>query len=342
MVLVTGATGFLGSHLVCQLLANEQIVRACRRKHSDSKEFNFIFEHYFSEPSVQTAMQKNLQWVETDVLDLDTLGAAMKDIEWVYHCAALVSFEAKDRELLMQVNVEGTANVVNLCLLNGVKNLCYVSSIASLGRTKSGATMNEDSKWENSKLNSNYAISKYRAELEVWRGSEEGLEIVMVNPGVIIGVGDFKKGSNALIHSMYSGMPMYSMGVNGYVDVKDVASAMLKLVQSNIRNRRFVLVGANMRFRELFFMIADGFNKRRPFIKVTPILAAISWRVVWVMRLFSKKGLAITRETARAAINESYYDATRIQTELGFAFTPIQETVQDCCTAYIKFINKPI
>ncbi|MCG9880950.1 MAG: SDR family oxidoreductase [Bacteroidia bacterium] len=334
MVLVTGATGFLGSHLVCQLLAAGKQVRACMRKTSDKREFNFIFHHYFgSDQNAQMVLQR-LIWVEADVLEIDTLSSALDGVEHVYHVAALVSFDAADRDLLMKVNVEGTANVVNLCLILGIKKLSYVSSIASLGRTKSGNTMDENSTWEASKLNSNYAISKYKAEMEVWRGSEEGLSVIIVNPGVIIGVGDFSKGSNALVQTIYKGMPLYSMGVNGYVDVKDVARALLEIEKAGIYNRRFVLVGANMRFRDLFFMIADGFGKKRPYIQVTPFMAAIAWRVMAVVRLFSKKGLALTKETARAALNESYYNSNRIISEIDFAFTPIEKTVADCVGEY--------
>jgi dihydroflavonol-4-reductase len=338
MNLVTGATGFLGSHLVCQLLADGQMVRACKRNSSDFREFNFVFDHYFPEKEKQELLRKNLEWVVADVLDLDTLSKALQNIEQVYHCAALVSFEAADRDLLMQVNTEGTANLVNLCLIEGVKKLNYVSSIASLGRTKSGNTMDENSKWESSKLNSNYAISKYKAELEVWRGAEEGLQVAMVNPGVIIGVGDFSKGSNALVQTIYKGMPMYSMGVNGYVDVKDVARALILLANQKIYDRRFVMVGANMRFRDLFFMIADALKKKRPYINVKPWMAALSWRIMAVVRLFSKGGISITKETARAAITESYYNSERIKKELNFEFTPIEKTIQDCAEGYPKFL----
>jgi nucleoside-diphosphate-sugar epimerase len=342
LVLVTGATGFLGSHLVCRLLADGQVVRACKRNTSDTKEFNFVFHHYFPDKNEQLRFSNNLVWVQTDVLELDTLAEAIIGVEWVYHCAALVSFEAADSDLLMDVNAQGTANVVNLCLLNGVKNLCYVSSIASLGRIKSGNTMDENSKWESSKLNSNYAISKYRAELEVWRGSVEGLNVIIVNPGVIIGIGDFKKGSNSLVHTIYKGLPLYSMGVNGYVDVKDVARAMILLVQSKIRNQRFVLVGSNLSIRDLFFMLADGFQKKRPSILVTPFLAGVSWRVMKVVRIFYKKGIAITKETARASVNESYYNSNKIIKELSFTFTPIENTVKECCAAYLTTIKNNI
>lgn len=342
MILVTGATGFLGSHLVCQLLAKGENVRACKRQTSDSSEFNFVYDFYFPAQESKMQMEKNLQWVRTDVLEIDTFSAALEGISAVYHCAALVSFDPKDRELLQQTNVEGTANVVNLCLTQGVKNLSYVSSIASLGRTKTGNTMDESCKWESSKLNSNYAISKYQSEMEVWRGSEEGLNVAMVNPGVIIGPGNFNKGSNELIKSVYNGMPLYSLGVNGYVDVRDVARALIELTERKIYSKRFILVGANLSIKDLFFSIADGFGKKRPYILITPFLAALSWRVMWVLRLFTKKGLAITKETARAAINESYYKNDAIIKEIAFTFTPIETTIKDCCKTYLTFINSKI
>ncbi len=220
------------------------------------------------------------------------------------------------------------------------KNLSYVSSIASLGRTKSGNTMDENSKWESSKLNSNYAISKYKAELEVWRGAEEGLNVVMVNPGVLIGVGDFSRGSNALVQTIYKGMPLYSMGVNGYVDVADVARALILLSEAKINNERYVMVGANMRFRDLFFMIADALKKKRPSINVTPWMAALSWRVMAVVRLFSKKGLAITKETARAALNESYYNSDKIKRAISFEFTAIEDTVKACAAQHSRYLGQ--
>ncbi len=339
MILVTGATGFLGSHLVCQLLAKGEFVRACKRQTSASSEFNFVFDFYFPSAEAKSQVENKLQWVITDVLEIDTFSEALEGITSVYHSAALVSFDPNDREMLFKTNVEGTANVVNLCLLSGVKNLCYVSSIASLGRTKTGNTIDESVKWESSKLNSNYAISKYQAEMEVWRGAEEGLNVAMVNPGVIIGPGNYNKGSNELIKSIYNGMPLYSLGVNGYVDVRDVARALITLESRKIFNKRFVVVGVNLSIRDLFFMIADGFGKKRPSILVTPFLAAISWRVMWVLRLFTKKGIAITKETARAAINESYYKSDAIINEISFTFTPIATTIKDCCATYQTFKN---
>lgn len=334
--IVTGATGFLGAHVVCQLLQAGKTVRAFRRHTSDLKEFNLIFDWYLQNKLFEPNARENLEWVEADVLDVDTLHEALQEATVVYHCAAIVSFEPNMRDEMMKVNVEGTANIVNISLLVGVKHFCYVSSIASLGRRKKGEHIDENNRWEHSSLNSNYAISKYRAELEVWRAAEEGLNVVMVNPGVFIGPGDFTKGSNHLIQSIYKGLPVYSMGINGYVDVRDVARAMLLLVERKITHKRFVMVSENMRIRDLFFAIADGFSKKRPAIMVKPWMAAIVWRLVWIIRLFGKKGIAITKETARAAVNESFYSSQKIINELNFNFIPIAQTITDSCASYLK------
>jgi nucleoside-diphosphate-sugar epimerase len=259
-------------------------------------------------------------------------------VKVVYHCAALVSFEAKDKDNLHKINADGTANAVNAALGTGVEVFCYASSVAALGRVKPGITLNEDSKWEASKYNSNYAISKYKAELEVWRGAEEGLNICMVNPGVILGIGDYKKGSNALIHTIFKGMPLYSNGINGYVNVKDVAKVMLQLVEKKVFKQRFVLVADSIAIKEVFFMIADAFGKKRPFINVRPFMAEIAWRLMSVVRLFSKKALPITKETARAANHVSFYDASKIRNKLNFTFISVQSTIYECVASYKEFL----
>ncbi len=336
MNIVTGATGFLGAHVVCQLLKAGKSVRAFKRHTSDLKEFNTIYNWYFKTDSDKLKAKELLFWFIVDVLDVDTLQEGMKEAEVVYHCAAMVSFFSKDRDTMMKINVEGTANVVNLSLQNGIKQFCFVSSIASLGRKKNGAYIDETNHWEESNLNSNYAISKYKAELEVWRGAEEGLNVVIVNPGIIIGVGAFDKGSNHLFHSVFKKIPFYSMGVKGFVDANDVARAMLILVERKISHHRYVLVSENCTFKDLFFAIADGFKIKRPFIEVKPWMAGLSWRIAGIIRLFSKKGIGITKETASAAVHESLYSSQKIKKELSFEFSPIGKTIQDCCISYLE------
>lgn len=339
MNLVTGATGFLGAHLVCQLLQNNQAVRACHRKNSDFKEFNFIFKHYFDSDLVQTEKRKLIEWVIADLNEVSTLNEAFNQIKVVYHCAALVSFDSKDKKRLQKINVEGTANAVNAAITAKVETFCYASSVAAIGRVKPGALINENTKWENSKYNSNYAVSKYKAELEVWRGAEEGLNVCMVNPGVILGVGNYLKGSNAMIHTIYKGMPLYSTGINGYVNVNDVAKIMCLLVEQKIYKQRFILVAESCMIRDVFNMIADGFGKKRPSIKVTPLMAEFAWRIMSVLRLFHAKALPITKETARAANHISYYDASKVSQLLNFKFEPIPQTINQCVATYEDFIQ---
>jgi len=304
---------------------------------SDLNEFNFIFNYYFSSELVQTEIRKNLFWIEVDINDVNSLFTAFEGIKAVYHCAALVSFDERDKLLLQKVNVEGTANVVNAALNAGVEVLSYASSVAAIGRVKPGALINEEVKWENSKYNTNYAVSKYKAELEVWRGAEEGLKVCIINPGVILGVGNYKKGSNALIHTIYNGLPLYSTGVNGYVNVKDVAKAMQLLVEHKIYKKRFVLVSESCVIRDVFFMIADAFGKKRPFIKVSPLMAEFAWRVMWLVKFFKSDALPITKETARAANHISYYDATKFKAMLDFNFIPIKETIEECVSTYSAY-----
>ena len=330
----------MGAHVVCQLLQAGKPVRACKRHTSDLKEFNLIFDWYFENKPENEKASKLLQWALVDVLDVDTLNETLKGIDIVYHCAAMVSFFPKDREYMMKVNVEGTANMVNLSLQNGIKQFCFVSSIASLGRKKSGEHIDETNHFEESNLNSNYSISKYKAELEVWRGAEEGLNVVIVNPGVIIGMGAYDKGSNHLFKSVYQKIPFYSMGINGYVDVCDVARAMLLLVERKVSHKRFVLVSENIRIRDLFFAMADCFQINRPHIEVKPWMAAISWRIAGIIRLFSNKGIAITKETARAAVKEYYYSSQKIMKDLSFEFTPIQKTIENSCQFFLKQYKK--
>lgn len=339
MNLVTGASGFLGAHLVCQLLEKGEFVRACKRISSDLKEFNFIFNHYFETELVQTEKRKLLEWVITDINDMPSLFSVFDKIKVVYHCAALVSFDGKDKDKLQKINVEGTANVVNAALNANVDVLCYSSSVAAIGRVKPGTVINEEAKWESSKYNSNYAVSKYKAELEVFRGAEEGLNVCMVNPGVILGVGNYKKGSNAMIQAIFKGMPLFSEGVNGYVNVKDVAAIMLNLVERRIFKQRFILVSESIGIKDVFFMIADGFSKKRPIFRVTPFLAEIAWRLMWVLRFFNPQALPITKETARAANHVSYYDAQKIKKTLNYNFISIKDTIKACVATYHEYLK---
>jgi len=336
LIAVSGATGFLGAHVVCTLIKQGLTVRAFRRSSSDLKEFEFIFKHYFGRNS-DFRSEKLLHWAEADVLDVPSLEEALTGISSIFHCAAVVSFSSKDAANMHQVNIQGTANLVNCAIDKGIKTFCHTSSIAALGRKRSGDTMDENSQWEDSKLNSQYAISKYRAEMEVWRGKEEGLQVVVVNPGVILGVGDFRKGSLSLIEAGSKGMPFYTLGVNGYIDVEDLAQCMVRLTREGHFGKRYVLVSESIENRELFNELAKLFGNKPPHIHVTPLLGEIAWRLYALKRLFSNKGLPLTKETSRSAQTKSYYSNSRIKSTLGLEFKAVKQTLKECAEAFSDF-----
>lgn len=337
MIAVSGATGFLGSYVVCMLIEQGKSVRAFKRKSTVMDEFEMIFAHYFFNTAFekQNQYRAKIEWVIADVNDIPSLHDALREVSDVYHCAAVVSFVQKDRDRLMKVNTEGTANMVNVSLLNGVKNFCHVSSIAALGRAKSGEHITENTKWHTSKYNSNYAVSKYKAELEVWRGAEEGLNVTIVNPGVILGVGDWNKGSTKLFKLVWKGMPFYTEGVNGYADVKDVARAMLMLMEKKVYSQRFVLVGKNVNMKWYLDTVATHLRKRKPTIKVNRFIAQLAWITEGIKCIILRKTPSLTKETARASLHQYFYSSDKIE-QLGFTFTPMETTIAETCTQFLK------
>lgn len=337
MIAVSGASGFLGSYVVCSLIEQGKRVKAFKRANTRMNEFDSIFNHYFKYQTVveQQKLQSLIEWVIADVTDIPSLDEALNNVTEVYHCAAVVSFVKKDRDLLMKVNAEGTANMVNMALAKQVRKFCHVSSIAALGRTDSGTFITEETKWIASKHNSNYALSKYKAEMEVWRGAAEGLQVCIVNPGVILGVGDWKKGSCKLFDMVWKGMPFFTEGVNGYVDVADVAKAMILVMDQNLFNKRYILVSHNMNMKWYLDTVAEQLGKRKPHIRVNRLLAEAAWIVEAIKCWVTNHTPSLTRETARASMRQYYYSSAKIA-QIGFTFTPIEKTIQIACKAFLE------
>ena len=312
--LVTGAAGLVGNELVKQLLDKGFSVKAI----------------YNSTPL--SLSHPDLEIVQCDILDVVRLEEVMQDITQVYHCAAIVSFDPKDKYRLLKINVEGTTNVVNACINAGVKKLVYVSSVAALGRIRNGQTVTEEMNWTPETSNSIYGKSKYLAELEVWRGHAEGLQTVIVNPSIILGADNWETGSTAIFKTVYNEFKWYTDGVSGFVDVRDVAEAMILLMNSDISGQRFILNSECLSYKELFFSIAKCFGKKPPQKKVTPFLAEIVWRMEALKAMFSGKKHLLTKETARTAQTKIYYDNSKILKALpGFEFTKIEDTIERTC-----------
>ena len=336
LVLITGCNGLVGSFVAGKFVAEGYRVRGLRRSGSDLR--------------LVAAFSDRLEWAEGDVLDIPSLEKALVGVHLVVHAAALVSFAPSDRARLYRVNVEGTANVVNCCLKAGVPKFCHVSSVAALGQSGPGIidaqnqrpemVTDEEVKWEESPRTGHYARSKYLAELEVWRGQAEGLKVVVVNPSLVLGVGDWNRSSARVFKYLWDEKPFYPPGSVNYVDVRDVAEIIFLLTSADIRAERYILSAGSIAYRELFDQIADGFRKLRPRIRVGIAAAELLWRLEWVRSRLSGKAPLINRETVRIASRPLRYDNRKIRGELNYVFRSIDDTVRWCCREFVEMENK--
>lgn len=321
-ILVTGGTGFLGSYIIKHLVEKGYAVRAIRRS---TKLPAWIPAGCFA----------GVEWVEGDVLDVISLQDAMEEVDAIIHSAAVVSFIKKDRPAMYQVNVEGTANVVNMALEKDVRRLVHISSVAALGRTANGGHVDEEKKWEDSKINTHYAISKFKAELQVWRGIGEGLDAVILNPSTILGYGDWHSSSCAIFRQVYDGFKWYTPGINGFVDVEDVARAAVAMMESEVSGERFIVNGETWPFKQLQETIAAGFGKKGPTKATTPLLLNVAWRIEKIKSLLTGKKPLLTRESARVAQSQTWFENGKLLKALpGFSYTPLQETIRKACEKY--------
>lgn len=336
-VFITGATGFVGSHIARRYLAAGHTVSALKRPTANY--------------GMLTNVAEQITWHDGDLLDIPSLEAAIQsgvDTSGVdapgcdvIHAAAVVSFAPKDRRRMERANVEGTANVVNVCLKAGVRKLGYVSSVAALGRppaqtgtADAPVVIDERQKWEDSPNNSFYAQTKYRAELEVWRGVAEGLNAVLVCPSIVLGAGDWNRSSLQLIRYVADENPVYPAGLANYVDVLDVADALYGLIQSNVSNERYILSGGTIPYRRLLEQIAAGLHKRPPTTRVSPVLTRVLWPLEAVRAWLTGREPLITRETARSAGAAYRYDGRRIEQALSFQYRPLAETIGRIAAAF--------
>lgn len=323
MVLVTGSTGMVGSHLLYFLLKEKKQVRAIYREHSDIPSVKNIFFLYTADGE---ALFEKIEWTQADILNIPALTEAFAGVTQVYHCAAYIDFDPAKYSILKKVNAEGTANIVNMCLAKGVEKLCYTSSVATLGSAPNLDLITEKSDWNADEKNSVYAISKYSAEMEVWRGTQEGLNAVIVNPGVILGTAPTDGSSGVITKLGGRGIPFYPPGGMGVVDVQDVVKAMLFLMAAPIKNERYILVGENISYQLLLSKLAVLYGKKPPQKKLSKtvmyLLSGIDW---FGSKLFGRRR-SLAKATVRSLFKTSYYDSSKI-INLGFRFTPLDETL---------------
>ena len=325
MIFITGGTGVLGTQLLFDLTHDSTPIRALYRSERKKNQALSFFLHF--DPENGQRRFDLIEWVIGNILDVPTLTEAMKDCSHVYHCAAMVSFDSKDYFQLMEINREGTANIVNVALSLNIEKLCYVSSTAAIGGSDT-EMITEQTKWKNTPTTTGYSISKHSAEKEVWRGIEEGLNTVMINPCVILGAGNWNDSSLTIFRTVQKGMRYYPPGKNAIVDARDVSNCMIRLMNSNISNERFLCVGSNQSFHKLMTTIADVLSVKAPNKLVKRWMVSTARYLLQFNSWFTGKRPSITKETVNSLFSERTYDNSKIKETLNVEFHDLRSTIE--------------
>lgn len=321
MIFLTGASGLIGSFIARKLTEQGLSVRALRRNNTDL--------------SLLSDISDKIEWIEGDILDISLMKDAVKGAEWVIHSAAVISYDRTERQLMYKINTEGTANVVNASLASGVPNFCMISSVAAIGKDPASERVHEDLMYNTAfrTTTTHYGMTKHLAEMEVYRGFQEGLQGFLVNPSVVLGPGDWNRGSTRLFKYVFDKNLFYSLGKVNHIDVRDVAEIVFQLMKKGekISEKRFILNCGQVSYRQLFNHIAECFSVRKPLFKAGNFLSEIAWRVESAKSLVTGKEPVVTRESARLAKSRFYYDNTKICTLLDYRFIPLHETLSWTC-----------
>lgn len=331
MVFVTGGTGLVGSHIICELLSNGYKVRALCRHSSDKSWFNKTAKWLLK--SDYNSKISNIEWFEGDVTDVVCLIDAMQGCTQVYHAAAVVSFAKSDQENMRNININGTANVVNVCLgASQQVDLCFISSTASIGGVEK-KLLDESEAFIQEQANSYYSVTKYLAELEVVRGREEGLNATIINPSIVLGYGNWNQGSAKIIKNGKQGFPFYTEGSNTFVDARDVAKASRLLMEHQCFEGRYLCAAWNRKFVEVFTKLATEFQSKPPRIRVLKWMVEVAWRLAAILRFFTGSGI-ITKESAAAGMKNRSYSSARLEKAVPFTFREFDASLSEICEAY--------
>lgn len=335
MILITGATGLVGSHLALQLLENGEKIRAIYRNEASILAAKSLFKGY-----EKSHLFDKIEWIQADITDIPSLEIAFANVDSVFHCAALISFDPNDEYLLRKTNIEGTANIVNLSLSYGVKKVGYVSSIAALGDRKEYETIiTEETEWNPEKHHSDYAISKYGAEMEIWRGQQEGLQVVVINPGIILGPGFWKQGSGKLFSAVANGLKFYSKGTSGFVSVIDVVNllivAMAKIDEKQ-NGQRYIAIENNYSYETIFNEIAKVLNVEKPKFYVAYWQTELAWRWNWLTSILLNKKRMISKETMRTSHQMDSYSNEKVRTKFDYQFKNVPSYISEMARFYSK------
>jgi nucleoside-diphosphate-sugar epimerase len=323
MILVTGGTGLVGAHILLHLVENEEKIRALFRNQKNIEKTKSLFDLYQKENLFQ-----KIEWTQGDITDIPSLEKAFMGIDYVYHSAGLISFNPKDENILRKTNIEGTANIVNFCLAKNVKKLCHLSSVAALGDLAEHENIvTEKIEWNPEKHHSDYAISKYGAEMEIWRGQQEGLKTVIINPGIILGPGFNSQGSGLLLSNVAKGLRFYTKGITGFVAVTDVVQVAIQLMKSDISNQRYILIANNFCYQDIINSMCDALKVKRPALSIKSWHLEIAWRIDKILSFLFLKQRSLTKDIAKAAYSRNFFSNKKAKADLQTRFLDIHQYI---------------
>lgn len=335
MILVTGGTGLVGSHLLLELIRSGRQVRAIHRKNSDLQVVKKVFSYYLPSEEVETSFDK-IDWKEADVLDIPALEAVFLNVRVVYHCAALVSFDPADAGELRKINIEGTANIVNISRNSKVEKLCHLSSIAALDKSPGEDRFTENLQWFPEKDHSYYAISKHGAEMEVWRGSQEGLPVVILNPGIIIGPGFWNSGSGKIFSEISKGLKYHFPKTTGFVGVWDVVKIAVSLTESSTKNEQYIVVAENLSFHDILDQVALNLHQPLPKRKLRPWMVVAAWSYQSLTQILFGKKKQLRLEDRKSLFQKEYYSNEKLRSKLSYEFLSIKEVIRQTAELFRK------
>lgn len=328
MILVTGGTGLVGTHLLVELLRQGAPVRATYREGSDLARLERQIALQYPEVATQWS---DIEWVLAPLSDIPALEEAVDGVLTVYHCAAMIDFDPRQADKLLKVNWEGTRNLVDVALAAGVQSFCYTSSIAAIGGL--GPTISETDSWDPNRTN-DYGTSKHLGEMEVWRGGQEGMNIVIVNPGTILGPGDWNRGSGRIFLKVSKGLPYSIPGESGFVGVWDVVRCMKRLTEEGHFGKRYLLIAENLSYHEVFSSIAIALGSKPPTFIIKNWQLKILWRLDWLISRVMRRPRELSRDMTTLLMTHKVYDNSRVRNTLGFEFEPMEAIIQRCASYY--------
>lgn len=333
MIFVSGATGLVGSHLLFELCQTKTKIRATFRDKSRMENVKHVFRYYSDDADM---LFEKIEWIPLNLFELEDVIKATKDCSQIYHCAAIVSFNPANKKETIRLNELMTKNIIEAALFHSIFDFCHISSIATLGRMPNNGYIDETVKYDKSDSHSAYSIGKFKAEVLVLEAQKRGLKPLIVKPSVIIGPGWWKEGSGKFYSVINSGLPFYTNGQTGFVDVRDVAKAMVLLMDSNIRNTDFLISAQNMSYQDFFTKIARSLHKEPPKIKISAFVSMIVWPFAEFFAAIAGKEPVMNRYTARTSQSKYQFSGEKLTNTIDFNYRNMDLSISEFGNFFIK------